>query len=372
VIKIEPPEGGDPFRGFDGSGCSPQFCAYNHNKRSLALDISLPDGRAILLDLLGSADVLLDNMRPGVLARLGLDAPVLAAANPALIHASLTGFGTEGPYRDLPAYDTVAMAMGGLLSQLLDGQAPRIAGPAMADAVSGLYTAIGILGALLGRARGGTTRRVEVAMNEAVSAFACEPFASFFATGVSPGPYDRAAMSQSYAVRCADGALIGLHLSSPLKFWAALLAAIEAPELAVDPRFATRPDRVRNHGVLSDELAARFARRPRADWQQRLSAHEVPHAPILGIDEATRHQQALAAGSFTSIPHPTLGRIGSVATPIRLDGQRATQAAASPGLGADTGALLAELGLAQGRIDTLLALNVIATQTTITEKGASQ
>jgi crotonobetainyl-CoA:carnitine CoA-transferase CaiB-like acyl-CoA transferase len=176
VVKVEPPNGGDPFRGFGGGDYSPQFCAYNWHKRSVVLDLSRPDGVAALRRLAARADVMLDNMRPGVLGRLGLDRAAMVAENPGLICASLTGFGATGPLSGQPAYDTVAMARSGLLCQLLDPDRPAIAGPAMADAISGLYTALGILGALVERARSGQGRRVEVAMTEAVSAFATEPF----------------------------------------------------------------------------------------------------------------------------------------------------------------------------------------------------
>ncbi len=154
VIKVERPQGGDPFRSFDGTQLSPQFCAYNRGKRSVTIDINTSAGRNVLLKLAEGADVLLENFRPGVLDRLGLGWEVLQQKNPRLIYCSISGFGPDGPYADRPAYDTVAQSMSGFFSQLLDPERPRIAGPAMADAISGLYAALGIAAALAGRGQG--------------------------------------------------------------------------------------------------------------------------------------------------------------------------------------------------------------------------
>jgi len=360
VVKIEPPKGGDPFRSFGDAGYSPQFCAYNRHKRSVALDLAQPAGQAALRRLAARADVMLDNMRPGVLARLGLGDAALVALKPRLIRSSLTGFGATGPLSRQPAYDTVAMARGGLMSQLLDPAHPAITGPAMADAISGLYTAQGILGALFERERTGRGRRVEVAMTEAVSAFATEPFSTYLQTGRVPGPYDRAAVSQSYVLICADRLRIGLHLSSPEKFWTQALAALGRPALAADPRFETRALRVANHAALAGALGEAVRTQPRAHWLTRLAEHDVPHAPVHDLADAVADPQAVHLGTFTTTHHLVHGPVRGVAGPIRYDGERGEPGRPPPGLGEHTAAVLAEAGLAPPEIEALFAAGAAA------------
>jgi crotonobetainyl-CoA:carnitine CoA-transferase CaiB-like acyl-CoA transferase len=340
VIKIEDPEGGDPFRSFDGSGYSAQFCAYNAGKKSVALDLKTARGREDFLALVGTADAMLDNFRPGVLEKLGFSPEVLAAANPSLIHCSITGFGSSGPYRARPAYDTVASAMGGLMSQFLDPECPRIAGPALADPIVSFYAALGIVSALLDRERAGEGRRVEVAMLDAVAAFNIEPFSRLFRTQTPDGPYTRAAYSQSYAFPCADGRMIALHLSSPQKFWEGLLASIERPDLATHPRFSDRTARIRNFEALSVELAGIFRTRPRSEWIERLSRHEVPHAPVYDLVEAVDDPHARQVGLFVELDHPEQGRVKHVAPPVMFDGERYGGRCAPPMLGEHNAELL--------------------------------
>jgi crotonobetainyl-CoA:carnitine CoA-transferase CaiB-like acyl-CoA transferase len=163
VLKVEPPQG-DPFRSFRGGHYSPNFVAYNRGKRSMKLDLRTAAGRSILLELLAAADVLLENYRPGIMERLGLAQDVLTAANPRLIHCSITGFGESGPYSARPAYDNVAVALSGVLSLQLDPEHPQSSGPTIADNATGMYAAYGILGALYERERSGRGRRIDVNM----------------------------------------------------------------------------------------------------------------------------------------------------------------------------------------------------------------
>ena len=164
VIKIENRDGGDPFRSFGGGRYSGHFISYNRNKRSLTLDLRSPQGKEIFLSLVRQADVLIDNFRHGVLDRLGLSDAVLRNANPRLIHASITGFGASGPYRDRPSYDAVAQSLSGVLSQFIDPESPELAGPTLSDNVTGFYAAYGILGALYERERAGQGRRIETSL----------------------------------------------------------------------------------------------------------------------------------------------------------------------------------------------------------------
>src|SRR6185295_4693111 len=225
-------EGGDPFRNYHGGNYSGHFLSYNRNKRSMTLDLRNERGKQILWQLLRRADVLIDNFRPGVLDRLGFTSEKLRADNPRLIHASITGFGPDGPYRDRPSYDAVAQALSGVLKQFVDPEAPQPAGPTLADNISGYYLAYGVLAALLERARTGKARRVETSMLESTIAFAPDAFINRKRFGLEIGPLSRVGTSQSYAFRCQDGGLIAIHLSNQAKFWEGLLAACERPELA--------------------------------------------------------------------------------------------------------------------------------------------
>src|SRR5262245_26647169 len=178
VIKVEHPQGGDPFRTFRGEQYSPNFVAYNRGKRSIQLDLRADAGRSILLKLVARADVLLENYRPGIMEKLGLGDDVLTAANARLIHCSITGFGASGPYSARPAYDNVAVALSGIASLQLDAEQPQSSGPTIPDNATGMFACYGILGALYERARSGRGHRVDVNMLEAGIAFIPDPFAN--------------------------------------------------------------------------------------------------------------------------------------------------------------------------------------------------
>jgi len=322
VVKVERPGGGDRFRSFEQGLYGPQFQAFNRNKRSIVLDLATEEDRATMHDLLRSADVYLQNFRPGAAERMGLGADALRAAHPRLVVCAISGFGPDGPYAMRPAYDTVGQAMSGFLSMFVGAAAPRVVGPATADSVTGLYAACGIMGALLERGRTGCGCSVHVPMVAAMAHFSVEQYHRYFATGEVPGPSDRGRVSQSFAFRCADGRSVAIHLSSPAKFWIGLLQALERPDLAVDPRFAQRMDRVRNHEVLHEVLAPAFAARPREEWVRRLSASDVPHAPILGLDEALEDPQMRHLGLVRDLMHPDEGAVRTLRTPIWFDGDR--------------------------------------------------
>jgi crotonobetainyl-CoA:carnitine CoA-transferase CaiB-like acyl-CoA transferase len=333
VVKIENPDGGDHFRSFRGELYSPQFIAYNKNKRSVALDIRSVEGKAILWELIDHADVLLDNFRAGVMDRLGLTWEALHARNPRLIFCSITGFGATGPYRDRPAYDTVATALTGVLGLFLDPDEPRISGPTIADNAGGVFACYGILGALFERSRSNVGRRVEVNMLEAVMSFVPDSFSVLTSTGVVTNRDTRVSSSQSYALRCSDGKLVAVHLSSPEKFWQGLVRALEAPELATDPRFDTRTGRMDNYNELRRDLNRIAIAKPRAYWVARFEENDVPYAPINGVDEALADPQIQALESFYSAKHPTQGDIVSLRRPVLIDGQRKVADRPPPMLG---------------------------------------
>ena len=359
VIKIENPEGGDLFRAFRGGRYGGSFISYNRNKRSLTLNLRHAEGKAIALKLIAQADVLLDNFRPYVMADLGLDRDTLAAVNPRLIHASITGFGPDGPYAQRPAYDTVGIALSGMGSLVFDPEDPQVSGPTLADNVTGMTACQGILGALYERARTGRGCRVEVNMVEAMIAFMPDPFSNYYQTGAAQGLYTRSSVSQSYALRCSDGKLIAVHLSSPDKFWRGLLRAIERPELGADARFTERPDRTKHYQILRGELAKSFAQRPLAEWMARLSAEDVPFAPVYSIDEVEHDPQVRHLGTFYEIEHPTQGPQKGIRPPLRFDAERGPVHSAAPTLGEHTDAVLAELGIGAEEIARLRAAGAV-------------
>jgi crotonobetainyl-CoA:carnitine CoA-transferase CaiB-like acyl-CoA transferase len=344
VIKVERPGGGDPFRSFEEGLYGPQFQAFNRAKRSIQLDLGLPGDRDVMWKLLDGADVYIQNFRPGVIERLGFAAEEAMRRNPRLVHCSISGFGADGPYADRPAYDTVGQALSGYLSMFVSSDAPRIVGPATADSVTGLYAACGILGALLARHATGKGRKVEVAMTAAMAHFSIEQYHRYFVTGVVPGTTDRGRVSQSFAFACEDGALIAIHLSSPVKFWEGFVEAIDAPAIAGDPRFATRMGRVRNHEALEAALRPVFAARPRAEWLRRLAAADVPHAPIHDLKEALADPQMRHLDLERTLAHSTQGKVRTLRSPIAFDGARQDGIAPPPALDEHGAAIREELG----------------------------
>lgn len=359
VIKIENREGGDPFRSFRGGRYSGHFISYNRNKRSLTLDLRSPQGKEIFLSLVRTADVLIDNFRHGVLDRLGFSDAVLREANPRLIHASITGFGASGPYRDRPSYDAVAQSLSGVLSQFIDPESPELAGPTLSDNVTGFYAAYGILGALYERERTAKGRRIETSMLEATIAFAPDGFVNHQRHGMTIGPRSRVSVSQSYAFRCADGRVIALHLSSQQKFWEGLVAALERDDLLTHPDFATREQRIANYKALWTEMGRTFAARPRDEWAARLEAQDVPFAPVLDVAEVIEDPQVRHLGTFYRVAHPTEGGVSGAYPPLRIDGERPGAIVPPPTLGEHTDEILAELGFDEARRAELKAKKVV-------------
>lgn len=343
VIKVERPEGGDPFRSFRGGLYSPHFISFNRNKRSVALDLQSDAGKASLRALLAEADVLLENYRPGVLDRLGFPAEYIRTEYPELIWCSITGFGPDGPYAERPAYDAVAGALSGLASVILDREKPEARGPTIADNVTGMYAAYGILGALYEREKTGRGRRIELNMLEAAVSFIPDAFSNFTYLQIDNQPRTRVASSQSYAFRCADEKLLALHLSSPQKFWESLLVAIDRPDLKDDPRFSTRDARVRNYAVLEAELAAVFGRKDRLYWMTRLERADVPFAPVQTIPEVIDDAQIRHLNTFYEQAHPTHGPLKLIRRPVWIDGSREVDSRPPPALGEHTSEILREL-----------------------------
>ena len=228
VIKIESPEG-DPYRAYQGGQYSPHFQAYNRNKRSLALDMKQTGDRDLFFSLTREADVYIQNFRPGTgRATRGRPRAVTVSLNPRLAYCSISGFGSSGPYTDRPSYDSVAQALSGFLSVVVDYRRPQFLGPALADAITGLYAAQGILAALIQRGRTARGGHVEVSMLEAMTHFAVEPLRPSCAQA-DADLSGRPRLAQAYILRTQDERLIAIHLSSLEKFWRALVARLERP-----------------------------------------------------------------------------------------------------------------------------------------------
>ncbi len=333
VIKIEQPGTGDPFRSFKGGLYSPHFQTYNRNKKSVTLDTRQPADLARFNALIATADVFIQNFRPGVATRLNVDPQRLRALNPRLVYASISGFGTEGPDRDRPAFDTVAQAASGFLRLLVNPQHPRVVGPAIADAMTGFYAALGILAALNERHTTDAGRLVETSMFEAMCHFNLDDFTHLLSQGEAMGPYSRPHVSQSYVLECADAKWLALHMSSPPKFWENLATAIGRPDMLAQPAFATRDARIAHYEDIVMYLAPIFATRPRQDWCEDLVRLEVPHAPVRTSAEVIQSEQAKALGLLVADAEGPNGPFSTIRSPLSFDGSRATSVVAPPTLG---------------------------------------
>jgi crotonobetainyl-CoA:carnitine CoA-transferase CaiB-like acyl-CoA transferase len=346
VIKIESP-GGDPYRSYQSGQFSPHFQAYNRNKRSIALDLRVPADHTVFEQLVREADVYIQNFRPGAAERIGAGQRQLAELNPRLVYCSISGFGAGGPYAERPSYDSVAQALSGFLSVVVDPERPRFMGPALADAITGIYAAYGVLGALFDRGRTGRGRHVEVSMLEAMSHFAVEPFAAFFALGQVPRSSDRPRLAQAHILRSADGGLLAIHLSSLEKFWQELIAALDATHLDADPRFCNRLARIDNHAALGAELDAIFSKQPTAYWVERMARRDVPFAPVNRIDDVVRDPQVSHLGLIVPVENAH-GGAQAVRPAVQFDGERATSVRTAPLLDEHGAAIRAALTTSSG------------------------
>lgn len=320
VIKVERPGEGDPFRAFKGGLYSPHFQTYNRNKRSIALDTKKPEDLAVFNDLIAAADVFIQNFRPGVAEKLGAGEDDLRRINPKIIYCAISGFGTTGPARDRPTYDTVAQAASGFLRLMTPPTAPRVIGPAIADAVTGHYAATGILAALVERGQTGTGSRLDISMLEAMCHFNLDSFTHYFSVGEVMGPLSRPVVSQSYTFECADGKWVAIHMSSPPKFWSGLLEATAQTQLATDPRFAERLERIKHQDDLIEIMTPIFRSQSRDHWCAALEAAEVPYSAAYDSDEALEDPQAQHLQIKVSADHAEMGSFTTVRAPYSFDG----------------------------------------------------
>ncbi len=348
VIKVESPDVGDPYRNFKGGLYSAHFQAYNRGKRSLTLNLKEAADKEVFRDLIAQADVYIQNFRPGAAGRMGADYEALSAINPRLVYCSISGFGSEGPYVARPSYDSVTQALSGFLGVATNPDNPRLLGPALADAQTGIYSALGICGALVERGRTGKGKLMEISMLEAMMHFAVEPFTGYFALGEIPNALDRPRLAQAFILTCKDGRHLGVHLSSIDKFWEALVQAIGGQALTADPRFETRPKRIDNYEELLGELNKIFATKTRPEWLARFEGFDLPYAPLNNIEEAANDPQARHLGMIVPVVDAIEGAREAVRTPFTFNHQRATESHAAPLLGQQDQAIREALAKAPG------------------------
>lgn len=333
VIKIEQPETGDPFRAFKGGLYSPHFQTYNRNKRSITLNTKEEEDLAKLDELIETADVFIQNFRPGVADRLKVGAERLQAINPKLVYCSISGFGPDGPDQKRPAFDSVAQAASGFLRLLVNPEHPRVVGPAIGDAVTGFYAALGVLAALSEREKTGKGRLVETSMFEAMCHFNLDDFTHYLSEGQVMGPYSRPHVSQSYVFEGSDGRWFALHMSSPPKFWENLATAVGQPDMLKRPEFADRFARIENYENVIAFLAPIFKTKPASEWCKRLSELDVPHSLLCTPQEVLDSPQGKHLKLGVETQHETMGKFRTIRSPISFDGERALEVKAPPTLG---------------------------------------
>jgi crotonobetainyl-CoA:carnitine CoA-transferase CaiB-like acyl-CoA transferase len=345
VIKVESPDGGDPFRGWGRVEYSPTFGSVNRNKKSVVLDLKSAQGVRAARALLRTADVVIENFRLGTMERLGLGYDAIARDHPRLVWCSITGFGTSGPYASRPGYDTVGQALSGLLSLLTDLDHPRPMGISLSDHLAGMVACNGILGALVARGRTGKGQRVDTSLLEATVSFCGENAAGFFERRKVPNRATRTHQAQVYAFVAGDGKPFVIHLSSPTKFWQALTRVAAKPEWLADPRFASKETRGRHYDALHEGLAAVFKSDTRAAWLEKLQAEDVPAAALNTLDEVFDDPQVKHLALRQDVPHKRLGTVALVRNGLRMSATPPEIRSAAPELGEHTDEILAQLDL---------------------------
>ena len=375
VIKVEKPGAGDDTRAWappylrDAQGRDTSESAYylacNRGKLSVAIDFTRPEGRDLVLGLAGGCDVLIENFKVGGLAKYGLDYPSMAARDPRLVYASITGFGQDGPYAERAGYDFIIQGMSGFMSVTgerdgLPGGGPQKAGIAITDIVTGMYAAVAILAAIAHRDRTGRGQHVDCALLDSAVAMMAVMNMNYLVSGVAPGRVGNAHPNivPYEAFACADGHLI-LAVGNDAQF-AKFCAVAGVPEWAADPRFAKNSDRVRHRDTLVPMVAAVVATRTQHDWLAALEEAGVPCGPINRLDAVFADPQVVARGLRVDLPHPLAGHVPQVGPPFKLSATPAAPERAPPLLAEHTEAVLRErLGLDDATIARLAAAGVV-------------
>jgi formyl-CoA transferase len=346
VVKVEQPGIGDETRHWmppDAGGESAYFLCANRNKRGITLHLGRDRGREIAADLAAGSDVLLENFRVGWMEARGLGYEVLRERNPALIYASLSGFGQSGPDRHLPGYDFLIQARAGLMSITGDpGGPPTKVGVAVTDIQAGLYMAVAILAALRAREATGRGQRIDVSLMDAQVAGLANVASNHLIGGAVPGRYDNAHPNiVPYQTFDAADQPFALAVGNDVQ-WRRCCAAIDRPDWAEDGRFRTNECRVRNREALVALLAERFGTAPAGQWVAALRAADVPAGPVQDVRQVFEDPQVLARQLLVRVPHPTAGNVPMVASPIGLSETPAAVRRPPPLLGEHTEEVLRE------------------------------
>lgn len=362
VTKIEPPGTGDQERVsaplIDGE--SSGFVRVNRGKRSLSVDLKRAQGKAILRRLLQTADILVENLRPGAMRRLGFGYDEVTQLRPELIYVSASGWGQDGPLSELPGLDIMAQARGGLMS--ITGQPsgePSKVGVPVCDLVCGLYGALAAVAALAWRQRTGIGQHIDVNLLESGVSLAVWEAARYFATGEIPTAQGSAhPLSAPYqAVRASDGYLT-VGAVTP-KAWAALCAVLEAPHLLDDPRYADKNTRRRNRDSLIPTIESITMTRPVAHWISLLEAAEVPCAPVNDFGQVFEDEHLNKRQFFWDAEHSTLGLVRQLGSPMRFSGTPANRGTAGPLLGEHSTRILEEIGYSTTEIQDFITTGAV-------------
>jgi len=362
VIKIEDPDGGDPIRsqGEERNGFSLYFASFNRNKRSVTLDLRREEGKAVLRKLIASADVLVENYRPGVLDRMGFDRETLKTLRPDLVVCRVTGFGLNGPYAHRPAFDFIAQAMSGLMS--VSGEAdgePMRAGPPISDLVAGSYAAMGVLAALIRRARTGEGEEVCTALTDSMVSMLAFMATNYFATGKVPqrNGNDHGLVAPYGLFEAADGQVAIAPSNDAV--YAKLLTALGLERLREHPEFKTNRDRFERRSAINLEINQVTRTRGIDHWVSVLNAAGVPCGKVLDIAQVFDDPQIQHQQMRLRIDDPKHGPLDVLGFPIKFSDDPCRVHRMPPDLGDDTGAVLAELGYDNESIQALRASGVV-------------
>jgi crotonobetainyl-CoA:carnitine CoA-transferase CaiB-like acyl-CoA transferase len=357
VIRIDPPT---RDRGLGDAGGA-DFENLHRNKRSIVIDLKSERGRELARELVARADIVVENMRPAVKFRLGVDYATLSEINPRLVYGSISGFGQDGPYSERGAVDQIAQGLGGLMSVTgLPGQGPLRAGIAVADLAAGLHLTVGILVALREREHTGRGQWVRTSLLEAMIAMMDFQAARWTVSGEVPAQEGNhhPTMIPMGCFATADG---HVNIAAPSgRLWAAFCAVAALDALPADPRFDSEAKRSANRAQLNEIIAARLALRSTAEWVEELGAAGVPAGAVHAVDEVFADPQTRHLDLVQQHRHPELGEIGLLRNPVSLEGGRPEIRSRSPRPGEHTDAILAELGVASADIDALRDAGVVA------------
>ncbi|WP_254594504.1 CaiB/BaiF CoA transferase family protein [Achromobacter insolitus] len=362
VIKIEAPGEGDPIRrqGVIKDGLSWYFANYNRNKRSVTLDLYSAQGKEILRQLIPSCDVVIENYRPGIMDKMGFGDEALKALRPDIIHCSINGFGTSGPYRDRPAFDFIAQAMSGFMS--LNGgedNPPMRAGPPISDLAAGLNGALGVVAALLRRERTGRGDSISVSLLSSMIGLLSFQASNYFASGELPPRTgnDHGIVAPYGLFETADGQVAIAPSNDAM--YEKLLDALELPELRAHPDFRTNADRMLNRASIKAVIEARTRQKESHHWIERLNQFGVPCGQVLNLQEVFDDPQVADQQMAIDVPHPDGQQVRMLGFPIKFADAPCQARSAAPALGADTDAVLEDLGLSRNRIRELREQGVV-------------